>query len=233
MNFRFRLLLIVSLFLRLGMDAFAEDAILPTDGAWISLFDGKGLSGWIQRGGKAVYSVEKGEIVGTSVPGEPNSFLCTENSYTNFVLQLEFKVDTGLNSGVQIRSQSLEAPHSFEWKGRQIKVPARRVHGLQVEIDPSARAWSAGIHEEGARGWLNDLKNNQPAREAFRPEAWNKLRIECRGEKVRTWLNEVPAADLSDGRILSGFIALQVHGVGKNATPRHVRFRQIRLMPLP
>jgi hypothetical protein len=88
------------------------------------------------------------------------------------------------------------------------------------------------VYEEGARGWLNDLKDNEAARKAFRGGEWNALRIECRGDWIRTWLNDVPAADLKDGRVRSGFIALQVHGVGKNEKPLEVRFRGLRLKEL-
>ncbi len=171
-------------------------------------------------------------VVGRSVPNTPNSFLCTRRDYTNFVLELEFKVDVGLNSGVQVRSQCFDRPTSFTWHDREFKVPAGRVHGLQVEIDPSARAWSAGVQEEGARGWLNDLKTNATARAAFHQNDWNRLRIECRGDSIKTWLNDVPAADLHDERVLAGFIGLQVHGVGRNEKPLEVRFRQIRVREL-
>jgi hypothetical protein len=166
------------------------------------------------------------------VPGEPNSFLCTVRNFTNFVLEYEFKVDDGLNSGVQIRSHCFDDPTSFEWQGKTIKVPAGRVHGLQVEIDPSARAWTAGVYEEGARGWLNDLKTNEPARKAFKSGDWNKVRVECRGDSIKTWLNEVSAADLHDSRVPSGFIGLQVHNVGKTGKVMEVRFRGLRIKEL-
>ena len=45
---------------------------------WISLFDGKSLEGWTQKGGKANYAVENNCIVGRTIPNTPNSFLCTE-----------------------------------------------------------------------------------------------------------------------------------------------------------
>jgi type 1 glutamine amidotransferase len=201
-------------------------------GDWISLSAGASLDGWIQRGGKARYRMENGEIIGTSVPNTVNSFLCTRREFTNFVLELDFKVDTGLNSGVQIRSHCFDEPTEFQWQEKEIRVPAGRVHGLQVEIDPSSRAWTGGVYEEGARGWLNDLKNNEAARKAFRAGEWNRFRIECRGETIKTWLNDVAAADLKDSRVRSGFIGLQVHGVGTNATPQEVRFRNIRLQEL-
>ena len=68
------------------------------------IFNGTNLDGWIQRGGKANYAVDDGVIVGTTVKGEPNSFLCTQKEYGDFILELELKADESLNSGVQIRS---------------------------------------------------------------------------------------------------------------------------------
>jgi hypothetical protein len=198
------------------------------EAAWHSPFDGNSLAGWIQRGGAARYRVESGEIVGTSVPNTSNSFLCTERDYGDFVLEIEFKVDPNLNSGVQVRSQVFDEPREVAGK----KVPAGRVHGYQVEIDPKPRAWSGGIYDEGRRGWLNDLKDNEAARKAFKQGEWNKFRIECRGDSIKTWINGVPAADLRDSMTPRGFIALQVHGVGDRTDPLEVRWRNIRLQEL-
>src|SRR5437868_7015712 len=81
------------------------------DAPVVELFDGKSLAGWVQRGGKAKYSAEDGCIVGrsTTEPGG-NSFLCTVKEYADFVLDLEFKVDPRLNSGVQVRSECFDEP---------------------------------------------------------------------------------------------------------------------------
>jgi catechol 2,3-dioxygenase-like lactoylglutathione lyase family enzyme/flavin-binding protein dodecin len=201
-------------------------------GKWTDLFDGKSLDGWIQRGGKAKYRVENEEVVGTSVPNTPNSFLCTPRDYGDFVLELEFKVDPALNSGVQIRSQCFDEPKTIEVDGKEKTISAGRVHGYQVEIDPKERAWSGGIYDEGRRGWLNDLSKNESARKAFKPGAWNAFRIECRGDSIKTWINGVPAADLKDAMTPQGFIALQVHGVGDATEPREVRWRKIRIQEL-
>ena len=201
------------------MSLFALPAARGADDAqgFQPLFDGKTLDGWKQHGGKAKYSVEDGAIVGTSVPDTPNSFLCTEKLFGDFILELEFKVDRELNSGVQVRSEVNKND---------------RVFGYQVEIDASARAWSGGIYDEGRRGWLNDLKNNEPARKAFKQDQWNHFRIEAKGDSIKTWLNGVPAADLKDSKTLRGFVGLQVHGVGKRAEPLHVRWRNIRIKEL-
>src|SRR2546425_1839649 len=216
----------------LGLFLTSAPAADKADSGWINLFNGKNLDGWVQRGGKAKYHVEDGQIVGSSVPKTGNSFLCTTKDYADFLLELEFKVDPELNSGVQIRSHCYDEPKTFEHNGKTIKIPAGRVHGYQVEIDPSARAWTGGIYDEGRRGWLNDLKNNEPARTAFKANEWNKFRIECRGDSIKTWLNGVPAADLKDSATASGFIALQVHGVKDRKETLEVRFRNLRIQEL-
>ena len=184
---------------------------------WTPLFDGRTLDGWVQKGGQANYSVDNGEIVGTTVPNTPNSFLCTERNYGDFMLSIEFRVDPELNSGVQIRSQSLP-----DYKNG-------RVHGYQVEIDASDRAWTGGIYDESRRGWINDLQTNAAARYAFKQNQWNHLLVVANGDRIRTWLNGVAAADLQDDKTASGFIALQVHGVGGRKDPIQVRWRNIKI----
>jgi hypothetical protein len=207
-------------------------AVQPSAG-WIELFNGRDLEGWVQCGGKAIYRAEGGELVGVVVPKTPNAFLCTERSFTNFVLELEFKPSTGLNSGVQIRSESFDQPKVVVSGGREIKIPAGRVHGYQVEIDPTSRAWTGGIYDEGRRGWLRDLKDNEPARKTFKPDAWNHLRVECLGDSIKTWLNGVLAAELEDSMTPAGFIGLQVHGIGEKTAHLEIRWRNIRLKEFP
>jgi hypothetical protein len=199
---------------------------------WRPLFDGTSLDGWTQKGGDARYRAEDGQIVGTSVPNTSNSFLCTTEDFGDFILELEFKVHPKLNSGVQIRSQCFDEPKVAERNGKKHNIPAGRVHGYQVEIDPLARAWSGGIYDEGRRGWLDDLSDNESARKAFKPEDWNHFRIECRGDSIKTFLNGVKAADLKDDMTPAGFVALQVHGVGAETEPREVRWRKIRIKEL-
>lgn len=187
------------------------------DEEWIELFDGNSLDNWIKRGGAATYSIEDGAIVGTTAPDTPNTFLCTPDEYGDFELELEFKVHPELNSGVQIRS--LSRPDYQDG----------RVHGYQVEIDPSERAFTGGIYDEARRGWIYDLKENEAARKAFRQDEWNQMRVLASGHSIKTWINGVPAADLTDDMTARGFIALQVHGVGSRKDPLSVRWRNIRL----
>lgn len=187
-------------------------------GGWQSLFNGKDLSGWVQRNGKASYTVKDGIIIGTTVPDQPNSFLCTDKDYGDFILELEFMVDSTMNSGIQFRSLS------------DPDIMNGRVHGYQMEIDPSQRAWSGGIYDEGRRLWLYSLEYNPSAKKAFKNGQWNKYRIECIGAHIRTFVNGVPAAYMIDDLTPKGFIALQVHSIGAGEKPgKQIMWRNIRI----
>lgn len=185
---------------------------------WELLFNGKDLSGFKQLNGEAKYRVEDGAIVGTTVPNTPNSFLATIKDYGDFILEVELKVDNSMNSGVQFRSLSLP------------EVKNGRVHGYQMEIDPSDRAWSGGIYDEARRDWLYIPNINPLSKTAFKKETWNKYRIEAIGPVIRTWVNGIPISALIDDMTLSGFIALQVHAIGKDAVPgKEIRWRNIKI----
>ncbi len=192
--------------------------LIAGDG-WESLFNGKDLQGWKQLNGEAKYFIQGDMIVGQAVPNTPNSFLCTEKAYGDFILELDVLVDPGLNSGIQFRSQSTP-----EYRDG-------RVHGYQCEIDPSPRAYSGGIYDEARRGWLYALGDNPKGRAAFQIGFWNHYRIEAVGTTLRTWINGVNCANVSDDVDASGFIALQVHGIGNNADLEgaRVRWRNIHI----
>lgn len=188
---------------------------------WKPLFNGKNLSGWKQLGGKAKYSVENGMIVGESVSDSPNSFLATKKDYDDFIFEADVKVDEGLNSGIQFRSQSKS---TFE---------NGRVHGYQAEIDTSERKWSGGIYEEAKRGWRYNMVRNQACQNAFDTSDWNHYRIEAQGNRIRTWVNGVPCADLRDNEkgLTEGFIALQVHSINDDALAgKKVRMRNPKIL---
>ena len=192
-------------------------------GKWQNLFNGKDLKGWKQLNGKAKYDVKNGEIIGTTVLAEPNSFLATEKDYGDFILELEFKLDQDFNSGIQFRSQSKQEYNNG------------RVFGYQMEIDPSERRWSGGIYEEGRRGWFYPLDLNPVAQKAYKAHDWNKYRIECRGSELRTWINGIAAAHVIDAELPSGFIALQVHGIGKRQEDvgKSIRWKNLRILENP
>jgi hypothetical protein len=203
--------------LLLSICLFLIPALLPAQ-EWKSLFNGKDLSGWHPLNGTAIFKAENGELTGKTVAGSPNSFLATDETYGDFILELEFRLDADMNSGIQVRSESSPEYHNG------------RVHGYQVEIDPSARAWTGGIYDEARRGWLYPLTYNPAAQKAFKKGAWNQVHIECIGHSIRTWVNGLYAASLVDDMTARGFIALQVHAISDpKEAGRTIRWRNIRI----
>ena len=197
--------------------ASAAPGATPT---WHSLNPDRSLNGWSVRGGKAGFAVDGQEIVGRSVLGSPNSFLITDATFGDFILEYDAKVDPRLNSGVMVRAE------------RRADYRDGVVFGYQVEIDSSARAWSGGIYDEQRREWLNTLARNAQARAAFKVGEWNHFRVEALGNRIRTFVNGVAAANLIDDMTPRGFIGLQVHSVdeGPKLAGLEARFRDIRIL---
>ena len=211
-------IILLSAFTLLVQVAFAQKEN-RIDTRWISLFNGKDLKGWKQLNGQAKYTVENGEIVGTTVANTTNSFLCTEQDYGDFILELDLKVAEGMNSGVQFRSLSKPDYQNG------------RVHGYQMEVDPSDRAWSGGIYDEARRDWLYIPNFNPEGKKAFKRNAqWNHYRIEAIGSTIRTFINGIPTAYLIDDMTAKGFISLQVHAInGTMKEGMQIRWKNIRI----
>jgi hypothetical protein len=219
----------VFLWISLGLPAVTSTAAQTADLGWMPLFDGKSLEGWTVRGGFAAYKVEDGAIVGSTVEGSPNTFLC-KGDFKDFVLELEVMCDPALNSGVQVRSHvyAKDGPDPIEPKKQR---KAGVVHGPQCEIARRETGTAGGFYDEGRRGrWLAEARPE--ARDAFKDDGWNRYRIVVQGDRYRSWVNGVAAADLTDNVDQRGFIGLQVHTIKKGTGPYQVRWRNIRIREL-
>ncbi len=184
---------------------------------WTPLFDGYSLAGWEKHGGDARFDVENGMIKGTAVHDSRNTFLCTNQRYGDFILESEILLPNHLNTGIQFRSD--------------IRLSEDRVFGYQCEIDPSMRRFSGGIYDEARRGWLYPLSRNTEAYDAFRLGMWNKIRIECLGSEIRTYINGTLCSRLVDNISSEGIIALQVHGISSTAEEGfQVYWRNLRIL---
>lgn len=230
----------------LASTVFLSLSCLAQDG-WVNLFNGTNLDGWVEHSGKAKYTVTDGVLTGESVSGTGNSFLCTTQTYANFELELDYKCDALLNSGVQIRSEVFPDARTLDINGKQIKLAPDRIHGYQCEIDMDVargRMWTAGIYDEARRGWLfpsdgekgpQGMAFSVQGRKISKPDEWNHIRIVADGPSIKTWLNGELRASITDSMTPRGVIGMQVHGVGKdpNKVGLKVSFRNIRIHELP
>lgn len=205
------LLTIFAGLLLIPVQAFSQD--------WQPMFNGKNLDGWTKLNGDAEYQVDGSTITGIARLNTPNTFLTTEKTYGDFILEFDVKVDARLNSGVQIRSESTQ------------DYMDGRVHGYQIEIDPSDRAWSGGIYDEARRGWLYPITKNEECADAFHNGLWNHYRVEAVGKELKTWVNGTQCAFVYDDMTPEGFIALQVHSVHEDELDgATVQWKDVKIM---
>lgn len=210
-----------SLFFLSGLALISCSQEPKVEDGWTELFNGKDLSGWKVVAGTAPFEVVGEEIIGTSVAGSPNTFLITEATYGDFILELDLKIeDLTSNSGVMARGQY--DPAERDGKGL--------VFGYQIEADPTDRAWSGGIYDEARRGWLYPLELNPEAKTAFKMGEYNHYRIEAIGDELKTWVNGQEIAYVVDDMDKTGFIGLQVHSIRDSTQAgRKTYFKNVKI----
>jgi hypothetical protein len=178
------------------MAAWAQN---PAESGWVSLFNGKDLSGWRAHGAEK-WVVENGEILGESTVGK-YGYLTTEKTYRDFLLRVRFKCEGEGNYGVFLRSRIT---------GQSETGPD--IEGTQVEVDPKRH--TGGIYESGGRGWV--ALPTEEGERAIKPRDWNDLEIAIEGKHVVTRLNGVQIVDYYDPapRFMEGVVGLQLHTGG-------------------
>lgn len=211
----------------------AEDS----EAGFISLFNGKDLTGW--KGDKRLWSVEDGAITGKTdekLSGELkyNTFLVADKEVGNFELRAQYKI-VGGNSGIQYRS-TLKDKEKFI------------VGGYQADID-SSPTYSGINYEEGGRGILaergqkveigsdgkktvDQFGNKEELQKLIKKEEWNDYRIVANGNRLQHYINGQLMSETVDGQsdkaAKTGILALQCHA----GPPMKVQFKNIRIKEL-
>ena len=183
-----------------------------------SLFDGRSFKGW-EGDTNHSFRIEAGAIVGGNLtrPVPRNEFLATTRIYTNFVLELDWKVlGKGVNGGIQIRSARIPNHHE--------------VSGYQADLgDPG---WWGCLYDESRRNRVLAQAPAQIAEKIVKHEDWNHYSIRCEGKRIQLSINGHPTVDYTEteaGIQESGIIALQIHGGG----PSEAWYKNIVVKELP
>jgi hypothetical protein len=199
--------------LSLALPLCADDGFQP-------LFDGKTLEGWENPYEWGEVKVVDGEI---QLTANKKFFLCTKEKFADFIFEAEIKLPEGqANSGIMFRAHKEK----------------NKVFGYQAECDPTDRAWSGGLYDEGRRKWLHPTKpNDSPSGDAFREKTkgsfdrtkWNKYRIHCEGDHIRIYVNDVLCTDYKDDMDAEGYFGLQHHGEkGQTYSFRNIRIKELK-----
>jgi hypothetical protein len=170
-----------------------------------ALFDGRTLRGW-EGDTRKTWRLENGAIVGgwlnRYVPR--NEFLCTTRSYGDFELKVTFKLmgdPKNANAGIQFRTRRIPNHHE--------------VVGYQADI--GQHYWGA-LYDESRRDRILAGPAQDDIPKLAKHADWNTYVIDCRGPRVRLWLNGTLTVDYTepDDKIdRTGLICLQVHGGAK------------------
>ena len=156
---------------------------------------------WSIEGG-AEWSFENGELVG--VADSITGFVVSKESFKDFELNLEFKPDSTINSGVYVRCES----------------NGNTTPDNCYEIN----IWDLHPNQDYRTGAVV-LKAN-PLAMVETLNKWNTYKIKCQGGRIQAWVNGTQTADLQDTDFSEGNIALQAASVGE------VRFRNVAVKAL-
>jgi len=174
----------------------------PPQSGWVSLFNGKDLTGW-KNNGEEKWVVEQGTILCESTANK-YGYLTTEKTYRDFNLHLKFKGEAAGNSGVFLHARitGIDPEHGPD------------IEGMQVEVDPSVGKHTGGLYESGGRGWV--AMPTAEGEQALKPGEWNDLDVSVRGNHFATRLNGVKIVDYTDPapKFADGVIGLQIHTGG-------------------
>ena len=180
----------------------AAVAKMAPQSEWISLFNGRDLTGW-KNNGEEKWIVEQGTILCESAANK-YGYLTTEKTYRDFHLRLKFKGEAAGNSGVFLHSRitGINPEHGPD------------IEGMQVEVDPSAGKHTGGLYESGGRGWV--AMPTAEGEQALKPSEWNDLEVSVQGNHIVTQLNGVKIVDFTDPapKFTDGVIGLQIHTGG-------------------
>jgi hypothetical protein len=208
-----------------GSIGFSGSILHGQEAPWVSLFNGTDFDGWkiVARSDPAPAIVEDGAMVLRQRINTPeHTFVASEKTYRDFILELDLKDDPRFNSGILLRC--VETPPDA-------KV---RLHGYQVKIDNTSRSWTGGIFDDFGAGWtwMFDLADDPKAQAAFKLGEWSHFRIECLGSSIKVWVNGVPTSHLVDRKYSEGYIAFKIHGLGNKpeATRQAIRLKNIRII---
>jgi Domain of Unknown Function (DUF1080) len=247
---------VLAVFLLTGAPVLGQSALNSLTDAekaegWIMLWDGNTSEGWQSPHSDAFptsgWKMNDGILSTLENKGAESAGggdIMTRKRYSDFELQLNFRLTAGANSGIKIFVQPNISPVAKAGE----KAAAGSAIGLEFQILDDKEHPDAKLGQKGNRtiGSLYDLIPAAAGKKVLQPGEWNHARIVSKGRRVEFWLNGVKTVEFERGsenfrkRVAAskyrgipnfgeweyGHILLQEHG---NA----VSFCNIKLRELP
>ena len=144
-------------------------AAAPAKDGSVELFNGRDLAGWQPA---TNWAVEGGVLTlknRTDRQEHNDNYLWTQRTYGDFVLDLDFKVEAGVNSGVFLRTSDIKDPVQT---------------GIEIQVASLAQGRPL---TRGSAGGIYDLV--APRVNALIADGWNHYTITCKGPNIAVLLN--------------------------------------------
>ncbi|MBI1391018.1 MAG: DUF1080 domain-containing protein [bacterium] len=181
---------------------------LPANAEWVSMFNGKDLTGWRPLG-DCYWDVLHGTLIGQSRGGQ-YGWLVSDREYKDFVFSTRFWMPIG-NSGIQFRSQ----------------VKGAMVNGFQADMASDTDWISGHLYDQGGRGVLD--KPTQDFTKIINWKGWNTYEVTAIGPDITFYINGIKSIEASyPDSDKAGIIAFQIHMGMKMLT----EWEDIRILPL-
>ena len=195
-----------ALSLQLNTTANAADDLQP-------IFTGTNLTGWKVPEPNPFWKAVDGVMVGENDEKLKGHVLHTEQSYTNFVLELEVRWSGEIDSGVMLREPELQVQFGIS---RSLK---RDMTG----------AFYLAKHPVNSNVGYPDSGHTKDIEKLFKKDDWNKFRIEAKGDTFTVWLNNEQISKYTDTRYSGGApLGLQVHpGLKMKLEYRNIRAKRL------
>lgn len=149
----------------------------------------KNSEDWIIKG-DANWKLKNNKFIGSVADG--SGFVITKQNYKDFVLEVEFKPDNTINSGVFIRCKNYE-------------IGADDCHEINI--------WDTHPNQDFRTGSI--VKKAIPLEVIETNNKWNTYKIKSKNNHIQVWLNGILTADIKDSTLIEGHIGLQAMGTGK------------------
>jgi hypothetical protein len=192
-------------------------ALSAEDKGWVTLYNGKDLSGWQttgnwlpQKDGSLLIKPRSGERGWQRY----SAYLWSKKKYKDFVLHVEYKYPPKGNSGIHFRVGDLKNPVNT---------------GIEAQVLDSYGKKKMGHHDHGGIIRTVGASKNMSKKAG----EWNTMILTCKGHHLKVQLNGEQIVDIHldktpmKDRPLEGHIGLQDHG-----EPNNLHFRNIKIKEL-
>ena len=155
---------------------------------------------WFEKG-DAQWTFNNNELIGKVEEGA--GFVMTQQAYKDFVLELEFKPDSTINSGVFIRC-------------KQYDINATDCYEINI--------WDLHPNQDYRTGAI--VTKFVPLAIVETLDKWNTYKIKGENDHIQVWVNDILTADMRDQALTEGYVGLQAMGSGE------IRFRNLKIKNL-